>query len=38
MKFNVSTTPSFKKDLKRLAKKYNSLKFEFLTLIEIQAW
>jgi mRNA-degrading endonuclease RelE of RelBE toxin-antitoxin system len=35
MKFNVSTTPSFKKDLKRLAKKYNSLKFEFLTLIEI---
>ncbi|MEI6594391.1 MAG: type II toxin-antitoxin system RelE/ParE family toxin [Bacteroidota bacterium] len=33
MKFNIIATPNFKKELKRLAKKYPSLKFEFTELI-----
>lgn len=35
MTFNIIAVPTFKKELKRLVKKYNSLKSEFLELIEI---
>ena len=34
MKYNVFTKPPFDKQLKRLAKKFPSLKTEYLTLIE----
>jgi mRNA-degrading endonuclease RelE of RelBE toxin-antitoxin system len=34
MSFNIIATPQFKKEIKRLAKKYNSLKNEYANLIE----
>ena len=34
MKYNILTIPPFDKQLKRLARKYPSLKTEFVTLIE----
>jgi mRNA-degrading endonuclease RelE of RelBE toxin-antitoxin system len=34
MIYNVIATPAFKKELKRLAKKYNSLKQEFSELVD----
>lgn len=34
MSYNVIATSAFKKELKRLAKKYNSLKQEFSQLVE----
>ena len=34
MKYNVLTIPSFDRQLKRLAKKYHSLKAEYVALIE----
>ena len=34
MIYNIIAVPTFKKELKKLVKKYNSLKSEFLELIE----
>ena len=34
MSYSVSATPRFKKEIKRLAKKYRSLKQEYIDLIE----
>ena len=34
MKYNVLTIPPFDKQLKRLARKFSSLKAEFVTLVE----
>lgn len=34
MSYNVKTIPKFEKELKRLAKKYASLKVEYIQLIE----
>ena len=34
MNYNVKATPKFQKELKRLSKKYSSLKFEFAILIQ----
>ena len=35
MKYNVLSIPPFDKQLKRLAKKYHSLKAEYASLIEV---
>ena len=34
MSYNIIAVPTFKKELKKLVKKYNSLKSEYLELIE----
>lgn len=34
MSYNIIATPKFRKEIKRLAKKFHSLKNEFATLIE----
>lgn len=34
MSYNIIATPNFKRDIKRLSKKFKSLKSEFISLVE----